>query len=164
MNDVDDQWPNGDEIANLGKTPEYSPFNPELDKKYSLDGFLSDGDKELTLSGKMNPLAWASAFRSSPMGKMESEALLGNFLIAAERAGQWVDVPLVSNRQMGEEVKVGEDVSVDFSGIVFDYERGGKLLEEHGFAKKVVDDDGAEWMKPLEPMVAFIKERVGKKS
>jgi len=42
---------------------------------------------------------------------------------------------------------------------MLEFERGGKILQDKGLMKLVVDDDGGQRLKPLEPLIQFIWER-----
>ncbi len=151
--------PNGDFLRNLDIQPEYTPFHPELDQRFPIDQMLSDENMQDVTAGKVQNLSWISFFRNSPANNSEAEVLMGQFVVAAARAGQWVDMPLRSDEAMGGEVDtpIGK---VDFSNIKLEFIRGGQILVDKELAKKVTDDDGREWFAPTEKLLEFVSERL----
>lgn len=87
----------------LPKEANTSPFNPHLDQRSPIGNLgFDDEEKQQILMGKVTPLAWVSLFRSSPMGNSESEMILGRFVEAAFRAGQWVSLPEQRNEPLAQ--------------------------------------------------------------
>lgn len=155
----------GETESPLPKEANMSPFNTRLDQDYPLGSLgFDDEKKERILMGKVAPLAWVSLFRSSPMGNSESEMILGRFVEAAFRAGQWVGLPEQRDEplaQEGEEViELPNGVRVNFAGITLEFRRGAELLKEKGFAQEWIDDEGRRWLRPTETTVAFISSRL----
>lgn len=137
--------------------PEYDPFNKELDTKYPIDKMLSEENLEAVSKG-LPPMNWVSILRNSPANKGESEIMMGQFLTLAARAGQWVDMPPIPDENLGS-FSVG-DLEVDLSGVRLEFGEGKEILKKIGFVNTVVDDDGHEMVKPLEPMIQFFKDRL----
>src|SRR5438105_2528066 len=139
MSDKKDDW-SIDNLNELGQNAEYSPFHPDLDKKYPVDEMVNPESKKQIIDGEVERLAWVSVFRNSPAGKMESEALIGHFVEAAVKAGQWIDVHLSENQRYGIVESPWEPI--DFSAFKLEFGKGTQKLCDIGFTEKVLDDDG----------------------
>lgn len=147
-------------------TGEYSPFHPGLDDKYPVGKLIGPTVMEFINSDdgdSRKRLSWVSIFRNSPAGKSESEHIMGNFIEAAGRAGQWVDVPVKSDEPLAKRptVDLPDGNVVDFSNIILQYGAGTDKLVEKGLAKRTTDD-GGEWLSPTEEFAKFVDERFGK--
>lgn len=149
----------GDFLKNLDLQPEYSPFHPELDQKFPIDQMLSEENMKDVSSGKVQNLNWVSFFRNSPAQNSEAEILMGQFVVAASRAGQWVDMPLKSDEPIGGEVDTPLG-KINFGNVTLEFTRGGQILVDNEFAKKVTDDDGRQWFAPTEKLLEFVSVRL----
>lgn len=139
--------------------PEYSPFHPELDNKFPIDKMILADNLNDVSEGKIPNLNWISFFRNSPASNSEAEILMGQFVVAAARAGQWVDIP--HREDESSEVKTDSPFGqIDFGTVKLEFTRAGKLLVDKDLAKSVTDDDGKEWFAPTEKLLEFISERM----
>lgn len=147
------------DLSNIDAESTYSPFNEELDKIYPVDTMLLEENKRAVLADEIEPLKWVSIFRSSPAQMGEAEMYMGTVVKLALQAGQWIDTPMPKDENLGEVILPG-DITLDFTGVKLEFERGIEKLEEIGFVKKIVDDDGRTWVKPQRKMILFFKERL----
>jgi hypothetical protein len=67
-------------------------LNQELDQKHPISTLLSSRNIAVVVSGKVHPLTWVRIFSNSPAGNMEAEVLMGDMVVAAARANQWVNI------------------------------------------------------------------------
>lgn len=71
---------------------EYSPFQPELDKKFPIEDLkFNADDRSAIVGGEVSQLTWMGIFKRSPAKNSEAEILMGKVLTDSMRAGQWVD-------------------------------------------------------------------------
>lgn len=139
---------------------EYSPFNPLLDQAFPVDALFTKENAARALSQEMTGMGWVSLFSNSPAKNAEAEIMMGDVIKAALQAGQWVDIAVREDEPLGGNVEPTPELSVDFSNVMFQFGRGGKIMEDKRFVEKVIDDDdGGEWIKPTNKLVAFIWER-----
>lgn len=151
-------------IKNLGELPgsEYSPFHPELDEKYPVSKIIGPRIMDFVNSEDPNQtrrLSWVSIFRNSPARKSESEHIMGNFIEAAAKAGQWVDVPTKTDEPLSGPIESPAGGTVDFSNIILEYGEGTNRLIEEGLVEKNLDDDGREWLSPTDKFLNFVDKR-----
>lgn len=145
---------------NRKSKPEYSAFNPEIDKKYPIDKMLSP-ENIIDAAKGLTPMDWVSILRESPAKNAEAEIMMGQFITLAARAGQWVDMPPIPDKDM-QSVHVG-NIEVDMSGVRSDFKEGERILNNIGFIITTVDDDGRKMIKPQTPMMEYFKERIQKR-
>lgn len=140
--------------------PEYSAFNPEIDKKYPIDKMLSS-ENIIDASKGLTSMDWVSILRGSPAKNAEAEIMMGQFITLAARAGQWVDMPPIPDKDI-HSVSIG-NIEVDMRGVKFDFKEGEIILKKIGFIKTIIDDDGRKMIKPQIPMMEYFKERIQKR-
>lgn len=151
--------PTAGEIAAYKPEDPYSPFHGELDEKYPIDKMLSPENMADVSDGAVSPMKWISIFNSSPARNGEAEMLIGQFVIAAARAGQWVDIPHKEDEALKTITLPNGDI-LDFSHVKLEFTRAGKILIDKGLAESTTDDDGKEWYAPTSTLLDFIAERL----
>lgn len=148
-----------DELLSQTDSGSYAPFNAELDEKLPIKELFSKENLDAVAQG-LQGIKWISLLRNSPIQNSEAEIIMGKFVTAAARAGQWVDIPIQKDEPIGNDKLDFNGVTLDFSGLMFEFGRGAQLLADQKWIAKVVDDDGKEWLKPQEPMLNFLKEKL----
>lgn len=148
-----------DELLPQTDSDSYTPFNNGLDEKLPVENLFSKENLDAVAKGLLN-IQWISLLRNSPIQNSEAEIIMGKFVTAAARAGQWVDIPVQKDEPIGNDKLDFNGVTLDFSGLMFEFGRGAQLLADQKWIAKVVDDDGKEWLKPQEPMLNFLKEKL----
>jgi hypothetical protein len=151
--------PTAEEIAAYKPENSYSPFHGELDEKYPIGKMLAPDNMADVSDGAISPMKWVSIFNSSPARNSEAEMLMGQFVIAAARAGQWVDIPHREDEALATITLPNGDI-LDFSNVKLEFTRAGEILIDKGLAKSVIDDDGKEWYAPTGTLLDFITERL----
>jgi len=139
--------------------PEYSPFNPNLDEDFPVDQLFTPENAAIATSTEMEASGWVSLFRMSPARNNEAETMMGDFVRAALNAGQWVDIQIRPDEPMVKDAEVAPGVTADFSAHQFEFQKGGRIMEEKGLIKTVQDDDGHNWARPTAELIKFIWER-----
>lgn len=148
-----------EDIENLGKLPEYSPFHNELDEKYPIGNITSDENLRDIAAGKVSQFQWVRAFSNSPAKNTEAESIMGEIVTHSVYAGQWVDIPVVVNEDF-KPVELPDGTKIEFPQSTWDFTKGAEILVEKGLAKIVIDDDGGEMISPTEEMIKFIAGRL----
>lgn len=145
------------------QSPEYSPFQPDLDTRYPIGGIkFSPESKNLIINGAANMLQWASIFRNSPTNNMEAETLMGSILTEAMRAGQWVDMPEpLENEEIKPLTAETAQGTISIPAIPLQFRRGVGLLVNTGFVTRVQDPEGQRLIRPTEKFAEFVKQRIG---
>lgn len=148
-----------DELMPRTDSDSYTPFNNELDEKLPVEKLFSKENLDAVAQGSQG-IKWISLLRNSPIQNSEAEIIMGKFVTAAARTGQWVDIPIQKDEPIGNDKLDFGGVAIDFSGLMFKFGRGAQLLADKKWIAKVEDDDGKEWLKPQEPMLNFLKEKL----
>jgi hypothetical protein len=151
--------PTAEEIAAYTPENPYSPFHGELDEKYPINKMLAPDNMADVSDGAIPLMKWVSIFNSSPARNSEAEMLMGQFVIAAARAGQWIDIPHREDEALNTITLPNGDV-LDFSHVKLEFTRAGEIMVDKGLAKSTTDDDGKEWYAPTDTLLDFIAERL----
>ena len=139
---------------------DYSPFHPDFDEKFPIDKLLNQDNMEAVASGKIKPLGWVSIFRNSPLKNGEAEMIMGKLVTAAVRAGQWVDIPPVTQDESLSKVNLPGGGVVDFSGVKLEFTKATDMMVEQGYATIQEDNEGGQWFSPTGKLLEFMAERL----
>jgi len=151
------QW----DIQGIAKDKKYNPFNPELDQQYPLDKIIPQELKDIMEQPNIERV-WVSLLNNSPLGNWEAERTIGTYIEISTEAGQWLDIPIFEDEELEVDdlENEDEDAVAEFSGETLRFQNAANLLIEKGYMKKVLDDDGTEWLKPQKKLMEFIKSRM----
>ncbi len=123
---------------------DYTPFNQNLDAILDPNNFLTPKNRDIVYNG-LGYLGWVGVFRNSPANNSEAEAIMGAVVTAAVRSNGWVNIPRIE----------GESTPV-----FINFSQGEQILIDMGWLEAVIDDEGNTVLRPLAPMIEFIRERM----
>ncbi len=136
----------------------YSPFHPNLDKKYPIDKMLRKDIQDRITSGKINRYGWRQILEGPQLENPDELSILGLIINEAVKAGGWIDIPKWEN----EKPQTGttrEYLLYETKPTRVDWERLSDNLVQKGLVKKTLDDEGKKLLAPTEKLLEFLNKK-----